>query len=137
MLSSKFVLGPSGDLKSNGVAWTYRFFEGAICGAIPVIEDFCPAYEGYRVRSMKEPIGSLAWSRADAEHNFALARERLVLGHDALRAEVLGLLRRPETAPERPSGELVPGIYAPGDRKSGGEGKRVAEGVSFGGSRIH
>src|SRR3546814_21134563 len=112
MLSSKFVLCPSGDLKSNGVAWTYRFFEGAICGAIPVIEEFCPAYEGYRVRSMKEPIGSLAWSPADAEHNFTLARERLVPGRDALRPGVLGLLLRPETAPGPPAGEGGPGTSA-------------------------
>src|SRR3546814_18431904 len=104
MLSSKFVLCPSGDLKSNGVAWTYRFFEGAICGAIPVIEDFCPAYEGYRVRSTKEPLGPIAWSRADADHNFEPARGWLVPGPDALSGEGLGPMCRTQYAPVRPSG---------------------------------
>lgn len=112
LLRSKFVLCPSGDFKNNGVAWTYRFFEGAICGAIPVIEESCAAYEGYRVRFMSDPIGSLDWSRADAEHNFALARERLTLDKEALRAEVLGLLRAPGSAPAAPRRDHVQGIYA-------------------------
>ena len=112
LLRSKFVLCPSGDFKNNGVAWTYRFFEAAICGAIPVIEDSCAAYEGYRVRFMSEAIGSLDWSRADAEHNFALARERLTLDSGTLRAEVLGLLRAPGAAPSRPRRDHAQGIYA-------------------------
>lgn len=99
LLRSKFVLCPSGDFKANGVAWTYRFFEAVICGAIPVIEESCAAYEGYRVRQMSDPIGALEWSRADAEHNFALARERLTVAPEVLRAEVLGLLRAPDAAP--------------------------------------
>jgi hypothetical protein len=112
LLRSKYVLCPSGDFKNSGVAWTYRFFEGAICGAIPIIEENCPAYEGYRVRYMSDPIGTLDWSPADAEHNFALARERLTLDSKALRAEVLGLLRAPGTAPDGPRRDSVQGIYA-------------------------
>jgi hypothetical protein len=112
LLRSKFVLCPSGDFKHNGVAWTYRFFEAAICGAIPVIEESCAAYEGYRVRFMSEPIGSLDWSREDAEHNVALARERLTLEREALRAEVLGLLREPGAVPGLPRRDHAQGIYA-------------------------
>ncbi|HMA14860.1 MAG: hypothetical protein ACM35H_12780 [Bacteroidota bacterium] len=99
LLRSKFVLCPSGDFKANGVAWTYRFFEAVLCGAIPVIEESCAAYEGYRVRSMSDPVGALDWSRADAEHNVALARRRLTVAPQELRAEVLGLLRAPGAAP--------------------------------------
>jgi hypothetical protein len=112
LLRSKFVLCPSGDFKSNGVAWTYRFFEAALCGAIPVIEESCTAYEGYRVRHMNEPIGALDWSRADAEHNFALARRRLTVAADELRSEVLGLLQAPGSAPEIAGGATVEGVYA-------------------------
>jgi hypothetical protein len=112
LLRSKFVLCPSGDFKNNGVAWTYRFFEAALCGAIPVIEESCPAYEGFRARSMSEPLGSLEWSRADAEHNFALARDRLTVAGDELRAEVLSLLRAPGAAPTTARRDHRQGIYA-------------------------
>lgn len=111
LLRSKFVLCPSGDFKNNGVAWTYRFFESVICGAIPVIEERCDAYEGYRVRHMSDPIGALDWSRADAEHNVALARERLTVAPERLRAEVLGLLRAPDAAP-RVAPVATEGVYA-------------------------
>ena len=112
LLRSKYVLCPSGDFKNNGVAWTYRFFESALCGAVPVIEESCPAYEGYRVRYMGEPLDSLEWSRADAEHNFALARERLTLERDALRQEVLGLLRAPGSAIAASEPGAAEGVYA-------------------------
>lgn len=112
LLRSKFVLCPSGDFKANGVAWTYRFFEAALCGAIPVIEESCAAYEGYRVRHMSDPIGALDWSRADAEHNVALARRRLTVAAEELRAEVTSLLRAPGAAPEAARGEAGEGVYA-------------------------
>ena len=108
MLDSKFVLCPSGDFKANGVAWTYRFFEGVLCGTIPVVEEPCAAYEGYRFHLMSDPLPSLQWSREAAEHNFALAREQMVLDSELLRAEVLRLLApiegkhpvEPDHAPE-------------------------------------
>jgi hypothetical protein len=61
---------------------------------------------------MSEPIGSLDWSREDAEHNVALARERLTLDREALRAEVLGLLRAPGAVPGLPRRDHAQGIYA-------------------------
>lgn len=112
LLQSKFVLCPSGDFKNNGVAWTYRFFEAVLCGAVPVIEEHCAAYDGYRVRLMDAPIGSLDWSQADAEHNFALARERLTVDADALRAEVLTLLRPAGATSESAGGDYRRGVYA-------------------------
>lgn len=102
MLNSKFVLCPSGDYKGQGVAWTYRFFEGALCGTIPIVEDPCPAYEGYRYHLMSEPLSALEWSQEDAEHNFALAREQMTVEREALRAEVLTLLAHVDA----PSGQV-------------------------------
>ena len=43
MSKAKFVLCPNGDF-----VWTYRFFEAMIFKAIPVIEDDCSLYSGYR-----------------------------------------------------------------------------------------
>jgi hypothetical protein len=43
MAVSKFVLCPDGDFK-----WSYRFFEAILCNAIPVIENDCPLYKGYK-----------------------------------------------------------------------------------------
>lgn len=101
MLNSKFVLCPSGDFKENGVVWTYRFFEGVLCGTIPVIEEPCAAYEGYRYHLMSQPLTSLTWSREDAEHNVALARQQMVVDREGLRTEVLGLLKAPDAVHQR------------------------------------
>lgn len=107
MVNSKFVLCPSGDFKANGVAWTYRFFEGAMCGTIPIVEETCSAYEGYRYRLMSEPVSALKWSQEDAAHNFALAREQMTIETERLRDEVLGLLVDPEGVQKREgSGEV-------------------------------
>ena len=38
-----FVLCPDGDF-----TWTYRFFEAVMVKAIPIIENECPLYEGYK-----------------------------------------------------------------------------------------
>lgn len=43
MARAKFALCPNGDF-----VWTYRFFEACIMGAIPVIEESCDIYNGYR-----------------------------------------------------------------------------------------
>lgn len=101
MLNSKFVLCPSGEYKGQGVGWTYRFFEGALCGTIPVVEDTCPAYEGYRYHLMSEPLSALKWSQEAAEHNFALAREQMTIERETLRAEVLTLLAPADGTPGR------------------------------------
>jgi hypothetical protein len=110
LLESEFVLCPDGDFSKEGVAWTYRFFESILCGAIPVIENSCPAYEGFRFRTMREPLGSLVWSREDAEANFDLALKRLTVDPAALRGEVSALLRHaaPVSASPRPALRSVP-----------------------------
>jgi hypothetical protein len=72
------------------------FFEAVMCGAIPVVQETCEAYEGFRFRRMNEPLSDLVWSRQDAEFNFALAMERMTVPATELRAEVARLLPSPE-----------------------------------------
>jgi len=96
LLESEFVLCPEGDFTHDGIKWTYRFFEAVMCGAIPVVQEPCEAYEGFRFRRMSEPLSELVWSRQDAEYNFTLAMERMTVPAAELRAEVARLLPSPE-----------------------------------------
>lgn len=84
---SQFVLCPSGDF-----IWSYRFFESILCGAIPIVEESCPAYDGFRVHSMKHDARLLQWSLDDAEHNYNLCVERLTIPRDELDAEIARLV---------------------------------------------
>lgn len=77
MLNSKFVLCPDGDF-----VWTYRFFESIICGAIPIVENDCAAYKGFRYRKMSDPINELEWSEEDALYNFQLCMDRICLNDE-------------------------------------------------------
>lgn len=86
LADSEFALCPSGDF-----VWSYRFFEAAMCGAIPVIEEYCEAYEGFRFRTLSEHLGSATWSQEDAEFNYKLCRDRITVPVEALRAEVIRL----------------------------------------------
>jgi len=83
MSRSQFVLCPNGDF-----VWTYRFFEAAMCGAIPIVQEPAPIYDGFRFAQMNSSASTLVWSRADAEHNYNLCRERILVSHDELRNEV-------------------------------------------------
>jgi hypothetical protein len=84
---SQFVLCPRGDH-----VWTYRFFEAALCGAMPVVEDACEAYAGFRYRTMTEPASAMEWRGEDAEHNYERCRERLTVPGKLLKEEVAALL---------------------------------------------
>ena len=95
---SEFVLCPSGDF-----TWSYRFFESLLCGAVPIVQEPCAAYEGFEFLVMGEPLGTDAWTPERAEHNFRLASERLSLPLGALNSELAGLLDgQPSHAPARP-----------------------------------
>lgn len=83
-----FALCPAGDWD-----WTYRFFEAALCGAIPAVERAAPAYTGFRYVDAASPRSEWRWSREDAEWNRALAVERLTVGADELERELQRLLR--------------------------------------------
>ena len=83
---SQCVLCPSGDY-----LWSYRFFEAALCGALPIVEEPVPLYDGFRYRTMAD-AGDSSWSPADAEHNYRLCRERIEVPRDALNAELARLV---------------------------------------------
>jgi hypothetical protein len=86
--SSQFVLCPSGDF-----VWSYRFFEATLCGAIPIVEQGCAAYDGFRFRFLTDAAADLEWSAEDALHNHRLCCERLVLPRQALDEELGRLVR--------------------------------------------
>jgi hypothetical protein len=90
MLRSRFVLCPNGDY-----VWTYRFFEAAMCGAIPVVEDSCPAYDEFRYLRLSDALADFSWDAEIAEHNFALCRRRLTLDRGELNQEIETLLSAP------------------------------------------
>jgi hypothetical protein len=98
LLESEFVLCPDGD-DIGGSSWTYRFFESILCGAIPVVEHSCDAYQGFKFRHMGQPLRELIWSQDEAEHNFVLAMKRLTVPLDELRTEIDRLLADPDAAP--------------------------------------
>jgi len=83
LATSEFVLCPSGDY-----IWTYRFFEATMCGAIPIIENYCSAYDGFRFRTIDELLSTMKWSREDAEYNYNLCRSRLTVPIDLLQKEI-------------------------------------------------
>lgn len=87
LADSQFVLCPSGDY-----IWTYRFFESIMCGAIPIIEKSCPAYEGFRYFTMDDSISSLKWSEEDVNYNFKLCFERLTVSLEELNQEIEKIL---------------------------------------------
>lgn len=83
LCNSKFVLCPNGDY-----VWTYRFFEAAMCGAIPIVEEGCAHYAGFEYRSMSEGRDARPWSEEAAMHNYRLCRERLTVPLPALESEI-------------------------------------------------
>lgn len=81
---SEFVVCPNGDF-----IWTYRFFEAIMCGAIPVVEDTCELYDGFKYRYMNENIENDKWSEQDAEFNFNLFIKRYVVNKYLFEKEIL------------------------------------------------
>lgn len=63
-----------------------------MCGAIPIVESYCSAYEGFRFRRMEESVKDMVWEQEDAEHNFRLCRERLTIPKEKLKNEIARLL---------------------------------------------
>ena len=83
LANSQFVLCPSGDY-----VWSYRFFEAILCGAIPIVEQSCHAYKGFRFLHLHDSPQDIEWSQEDAEHNFKLCVERITLPIDVLNKEI-------------------------------------------------
>lgn len=80
---SQFVLCPSGVC-----VWSYRFFEAILCGAIPIVEKNCEAYEGFRFKYMDDSAEKFKWSKEDAEYNYNLCLERICLKPELILSEI-------------------------------------------------
>jgi hypothetical protein len=86
LADSEHVLCPSGDYQ-----WSYRFFEACLCGAIPIVEQATPLYDGFRYRLMTDPHDAAPWSAADAEHNYRSCAARIVVPVEDLDGELARL----------------------------------------------
>lgn len=78
MSRAKFVLCPNGDF-----VWTYRFFEAILCGAIPIIQDYCELYEGFTYYTMDSP--SFEYTHDIAENNLLIAKKLLTIPKDEIK----------------------------------------------------
>ncbi len=83
MSNSEFVLCPSGDF-----VWTYRFFEAILCGAIPIVEEVCNSYSGFRFKFMSDDAKEYTWSEEDAEYNYNLCVRRITIPLEELNSEL-------------------------------------------------
>ena len=86
---SRFVLCPSGDC-----IWSYRFFESILCGAMPIVEKPCDAYEGFVYKTMEESYADMVWDAELAEYNYRQCFDRITIPHDLLNEELESLLSR-------------------------------------------
>ena len=84
---SLFALCPAGDFH-----WTYRFFEAAAAGAMPIVEAGHALYEGFHYFLMDEAVADLDWSMTKAKENYELARALLTIDLDELAAEISRLV---------------------------------------------
>jgi hypothetical protein len=94
---ARYALCPSG----NHI-WTYRFFEAVLCGAIPVVEELCPAYEGF-VLGLTGDREVPDWTPQVAERNFQLCRERITAPRLELEQAIASQLAAPPAPGERPA----------------------------------
>jgi hypothetical protein len=74
LLKSKFVLCPSGDF-----IWSYRFFETILSGAIPIIEEYCDVYSGYRFKYLSDDATQFIYNLDDARFNYDLCVSRMTI----------------------------------------------------------
>lgn len=86
--NSQFALCPDGDLP-----YSYRTFEAALCGAIPIVETQQAIYGELHVYTLDgvSPEQLPEWRKETAEINLRLCRRLVTLPTDELTAEVLRL----------------------------------------------
>ncbi len=84
--NSQFVLCPRGDC-----VWSYRFFEAILCGAIPVVQELCPAMEGYAFVHMEEEVTNIKWDVMASRLNFKRLIDRLTFHAGDVDEEVMRL----------------------------------------------
>lgn len=85
--NSRYVLCPSGDY-----TWSYRFFEAILCGAIPIVEEVCEAYEGFKFFLFKDSIEELECTQEYVEHNYELCTTRLTIPKAVLNQELANIM---------------------------------------------
>ena len=83
LLKSKFVLCPSGDF-----IWSYRFFESILCGAIPIVENHCKAYDGFRYYTFNNNLNELIYSDEIINHNLDLCLKKITIPTNILKKEL-------------------------------------------------
>ncbi|MEI7977946.1 MAG: exostosin family protein [Bacteroidota bacterium] len=88
LANSKFVLCPSGDC-----VWSYRFFEAILCGAIPIVEQHCEAYNGFTYFTFNTSTNNLIWDKQIAEFNYKLCLERITIPKDILNLEIDSMIK--------------------------------------------
>ncbi len=79
LADAEFILCPSGDC-----VWSYRFFEAIFCGAIPIVEQNCRAYEGFKFYTFSDKLDQLSYSERDAQFNFELCVAKLTIPKEEL-----------------------------------------------------
>lgn len=79
LANSQFALCPNGDH-----VWTYRFFEAALCGAIPIVEDITPIYADFTYLRLSDDISDFDRSKDVVESNFERARSLLTVPREDL-----------------------------------------------------
>lgn len=77
LLKSQFTLCPSGDF-----VWTYRFFESIMCNSIPIVQDTCPLYDGFKFFTFNTPLPQLKYSQDIIDHNLSVFSSRFLLLHE-------------------------------------------------------
>lgn len=86
--ASAVTVCPDGDF-----TWTYRFFEAALCGSIPVIQNEATPYLGFRFYRMTDRPTIMRWREEWAHENADRARRLLTVSHQSLRDAVRSVTR--------------------------------------------
>jgi hypothetical protein len=73
MKKYNYVFCPDGDF-----VWSYRFFETVMCGGIPVVENDCPLYKGFKYYILSE-ITDLKYDRNWVDHNLSHLKDNFTL----------------------------------------------------------
>ena len=75
MARARFVLCPDGDF-----VWTYRFFEAILCGAIPIIQNWCELYNGYyHFGNYPELTHLFTYDKGAVHHNLVKIKKEMML----------------------------------------------------------
>ena len=73
MKKYKFIFCPDGDF-----VWSYRFFESIMCGGIPIVENDCPLYEGFKYYSLSD-IKNIKYDKEWVKHNLSHLKDNFTL----------------------------------------------------------